>query len=86
MLARPCLAALLLCVFVRCDCFRPHVLQLQHEVSLRCQSLVAMQCASDSEPNNRPTWPTFRVTTDAERETDTRLMRLERRVSALECT
>jgi len=67
MLARPCLAVLLLCVFVRCDGFRPHVLQLQHELALRRQSLAAMQCTSDSKLNNRPTRPTFRVTTDAER-------------------
>jgi len=86
MLARPCLVLLLLCVFVRCDCFWLHVLQLQHEVSLRNQSLAVKQSASDSELNNQPTWPTFRVTTNAERETDTRLMRLERSVSALECT
>jgi len=86
MLARLCLVVVLVRVFVCCDSFRPQVLKLQHDVSLRRQSLAAMQCASDPEITPRPTRPTFRVTTDAERDIDTRIMRLERRLCSIEST
>jgi hypothetical protein len=84
MFTRLCLGLVLVCVFARCDSFRPQVLKLQHDVSLRQQGLAAVQCVSDPEVSPRPTRLTFRASTDAD--IDTRLMRLERRVASIEST